>query len=60
MQFILGYVDPGTGSLVLQLLIAGLLSAGVVFGRARDHIFGVLARLLRRPKPVETEIGPTS
>jgi hypothetical protein len=29
-----GYIDPGTGSIVLQVLIAMVLSAGIIFRRA--------------------------
>ena len=30
------YIDPTTGSLVLQVLAAGALSAVALFGRVRD------------------------
>ena len=50
------YVDPGTGSLVLQLLVAGLLSAGVVFGRARSRVLALLAwPVVRRRERREAE-----
>ena len=32
------YIDPTTGSLVLQVLAVGTLSAVAVFGRAREGL----------------------
>jgi hypothetical protein len=32
------YIDPGAGSLILQVLIAGALSAVAVAGRARNAV----------------------
>jgi hypothetical protein len=32
------YIDPTTGSLVIQVLAAGALSAVVLFGRVRDAL----------------------
>jgi hypothetical protein len=32
------YIDPTAGSLILQVLAAGALSAVVLFGRAREGI----------------------
>lgn len=32
------YIDPTTGSLVLQVLAAGALSAVALFGRAREGL----------------------
>jgi hypothetical protein len=40
------YIDPTTGSLVLQVLAAGALSAVAIFGRVREglkHFFRSLA-----------------
>lgn len=45
----LAYIDPGSGSFLLQVLLAGLLSA---IYTVRHWIAGVWARLTRRkPKP---------
>jgi len=33
------YIDPGTGSLVLQMLIAGVVGTGVFFRRAVSRLF---------------------
>jgi hypothetical protein len=42
------YIDPGTGSLVLQMLIAGFVGAGVFFRKTVGRIFG-------RNKPDDSE-----
>jgi hypothetical protein len=34
-----GYIDPNTGSLVLQMIIASFVGAGVFFRRAIGRIF---------------------
>ena len=36
---ILAYIDPGSGALLLQALIAGAVGAGVYFRRAIAAIF---------------------
>lgn len=33
MDIVLGYIDPGSGSLVIQALIAGLVAAPIFFRR---------------------------
>ncbi|HNR94774.1 MAG TPA: hypothetical protein PKM67_10125 [Kiritimatiellia bacterium] len=43
---ILAYIDPGSGALILQLLMAGIVGAGVYFRRAIARIFG-----FRKKKP---------
>ena len=40
-EFFLGYIDPGAGSLVLQMVIASCIGAAAVFRRA---IFGFFAK----------------
>jgi hypothetical protein len=49
------YIDPSSGSLALQVLIAALLSAGVVL---RNYVFWPVAwaiRLLRGPRGVSDD-----
>ena len=41
---IFAYIDPGTGSLVLQMVIAAVVGAGVFFRNAVARLFG------KRPK----------
>ena len=42
------YIDPTTGSLVLQVLAAGALSAVAVFGRLREGLKQVFRSMLPR------------
>ena len=42
------YIDPTTGSLVLQVLAAGALSAVAVFGRLREGLKQFFRSLLPR------------
>ena len=45
------YVDPGSGSLILQVVIAGAVSALATVGRVRRAVSGFLASLrARRPR----------
>ena len=57
----LAYLDPGSGSYLLQLLIAGILGAIFVFrgylARLKDFIVG-FAR--RTPQEEDSETGPNS
>lgn len=34
----LAYLDPGSGAMILQMLIAGILTTGVVFRRALLYV----------------------
>ena len=44
------YLDAGTGSLIFQVLVASLVSAGVVFGGAIVYLRSFFSRVvLRRP-----------
>jgi hypothetical protein len=42
------YIDPTAGSLVLQVLAAGALSAVAVFGRLREGLKQMFRSLLSR------------
>ncbi len=42
------YIDPSTGSLVLQVLAAGALSAVALFGRLREGLKQFVRSLLPR------------
>ncbi len=47
------YIDPGTGSMVLQIVLAAVLTAGVAFRRV---LFAPLAMLFgRRERSCENE-----
>lgn len=48
----LAYLDPGTGSMLLQALIAGLLTVTLAFRRLWIKLAGGIVRLMRRmPRP---------
>lgn len=38
------YLDPGTGSMILQLLAAGVVTATVVFRRSIARVFGLFRK----------------
>ena len=45
---VLAYLDPGSGSLILQIVIASVLSGLMYFRNARDKILQKLRTLFRR------------
>lgn len=49
------YIDPGTGSLVFQMLVAGLLTTGLMFRGLRDRLVTLLSRLLPRSATKSTD-----
>ena len=55
IRILLAYVDPGTGSLILQMIIAGVVGVAAFF---RNSIFGIFKR--RKPPAKTTEIFPPS
>ena len=55
MELVLAYIDPGSGSLVIQALIAGLVAAPIFF---RRQIMRIVNRF--RGEDVATEMPPTS
>jgi hypothetical protein len=42
------YIDPGTGSLVLQVLAAGVLSLVATFSRVREAVKSAFRSILPR------------
>jgi len=42
------YIDPGAGSIALQLIAAAVLSVTVMFGRAREAVKSFFKSLLPR------------
>ena len=57
MASFLAYIDPSSGSLAVQFLIAAVLSAGVVL---RNYVFWPVAwamRLLRGQRGVSDDAG---
>lgn len=43
----LAYLDPITGSIVLQVLAAGFLAAAATFRKSREWLAGIFQRLMR-------------
>lgn len=54
------YLDPGTGSLILQALLAALLTIPfLIRGKIRSGIGWLRSKLTRHPKPPEDSSGQT-
>ncbi len=51
------YLDPGTGSFILQMLVAGFLGAMLYIKLAWSNIKVYLSGLFKSHKQVETEEG---
>lgn len=54
---VLSYLDPGTGSLIFQVLVASLVSAGVVFGGVMSQLRSFFSRVVRRRRSEFSESG---
>lgn len=55
----LAYIDPGTGSLIFQMLVASALSAAVVFKVIRMRIVRLFQIIFRiDPKDDEESLAP--
>lgn len=54
----LAYIDPGTGAIVLQVVVAAVLTAGVVLRRVIFSPFALLLRL--RPSASVAADGSSS
>ncbi len=48
LPLVLAYVDPGTGSLVFQILVAGLLTSMLMLRRLPGRIVAWMTRLVGR------------
>ena len=49
------YLDPGSGSFLLQLLIAALLGGAFLFRSYLKKFFGFVGRLFSRGKPTQDD-----
>lgn len=59
MEHLLGYVDPGTGALLFQILIAGLLSVLMFFRKTVRRVAGFFVRpFLRRAGRPRGQVDP--
>jgi hypothetical protein len=52
MRLVFAYIDPGAGSLVIQAIIAGVVSIPFFF---RNAIRSTIERFRRAPQPEETK-----
>lgn len=50
IDFGLAYIDPGSGAMLLQLILAGAIGAGVVFRRFFYRLFAGIVNLFRGKK----------
>jgi hypothetical protein len=50
LQLAYGYLDPGTGSYILQLVIGGLLGGLFAIGLFRKRVLAFLRRMFRPGK----------
>lgn len=57
LSLILGYIDPSSGTLLLQVLFATLLGGLAFFSRIKATLLGLVSR---GPKPTCEEIAETS
>jgi hypothetical protein len=51
MIILLAYVDPGSGLLLWQMLLAALVGLVFYLKKTRDFVLGVFRKLFRRNKP---------
>lgn len=52
--FVFGYIDPGTGSYIFQLLLAALLGAGFAIRTFRSRIADFFSRVFNRDQKTST------
>lgn len=48
LHFVIAYLDPGTGSFLLQILVAGFLGFLLTLRLYRDRVMVVVMRLFKR------------
>ena len=57
-RVIIAYLDPGTGSMILQALIAGLVGAAFAIKMFWHKITSILARLFGKSRDKENDDKP--
>jgi len=62
LPFVLAYLDPGSGAIILQVLFAAMLTGGIMFRKLITKPWRMVARLWRRPvRPAKDSASePTS
>ncbi|NIW49253.1 MAG: hypothetical protein GWN30_32150, partial [Gammaproteobacteria bacterium] len=56
---VFAYLDPGTGSLVIQAIIAIFIGAGLFIGHIRIKVSRFFSSLMKRIKGKKTETDPS-
>ena len=46
--FLLTYIDPGTGIVIMQMVIAGIVGVGIFFRRSFLRVFGIFSGCHRK------------
>lgn len=46
----IAYIDPGTGAMVLQMIMAIVVGAGIYFRKALKRVFGLFGGGSSKPK----------
>jgi hypothetical protein len=49
------YIDPGTGSYILQILLAGVFGTLITFGNLRTKIVTAVKNIFKKDKPKNTK-----
>ena len=49
------YIDPGTGAIILQMIIAGLVGVAVFFRQAIARFFGLFTRKKKHDETTANE-----
>ena len=58
MELIFAYIDPGSGSLIVQALIAGLVAVPIFFRRQISRFLGTLRRRDETVEAAATQDDP--
>ena len=52
----IAYIDPGTGTFILQILIAGMVGAGFYFHKAIARVLHLFGRGSKEPEKKEDQV----
>ena len=59
MKVFFGYLDAGTGSLIIQAAVGALVAVGVFFKNFRNRIVGIFKRSNTATEPTASEVNKT-
>lgn len=57
---ILGYIDPGSGTILLQVLLAGLIGSVAFLGRITAFVKGLFSPRSRTSQAAEPSFPPSA